>query len=82
MNLISFFYVTSAVQDLDWTNQWLMMSVADYYGAATCLCAIAVASESWPLGFLWCIGFFTLGSPVCCLYCAQRYDLIYTNYTR
>ena len=69
--LILFFLVT----DLDWTKQWLITTVVDYYGAAICLCVITLLSEPFPNGILWSIGFLLLGSPVCCLYCAYRYSI-------
>jgi hypothetical protein len=48
------------------------MSTLDYYGAAICLSVIALHSEKVPLGVLWSLGFCLLGSPVCCLYVANR----------
>lgn len=52
-----------AVHDLDWTREWLYMTVLDYYGVAFCLCAIAMASERLLIvGVLWSLGFCLLGS--------------------
>ena len=64
------------VQDLDWTKQWLITTVIDFYGAAICLSVITIYSEPFPNGILWSIGFCLLGSPICCLYCAYRCVLI------
>jgi hypothetical protein len=62
-----------ATQDLDWTKQWLLTTVVDYYGCALCLCMIALLSEPFPEGIAWSIGFCLLGSPICCIYCIYRY---------
>lgn len=58
--------------DIQWTKEWLYMAVLDYYGAALCLSAIAIASEGCVFGTFWALGFCVLGSPVCCCYIAHR----------
>mmetsp|Transcript_5928 Transcript_5928/g.6049 ORF Transcript_5928/g.6049 Transcript_5928/m.6049 type:complete len:139 (+) Transcript_5928:100-516(+) len=61
------------VNDLEWSKNWLIATVIDYYGAATCLCVIALLSEpALYMGIIWSIGFLLLGSPICCLYCIYR----------
>ena len=61
-----------ATWDIQWSNNWLWMSTLDYYGAATCLTAIALSSEAQLPGLLWTVGFMVLGSPVCCAYVCYR----------
>lgn len=31
-----------AINDLDWTREWLYMTILDYYGAASCLAIITL----------------------------------------
>ena len=61
-----------AVNDIDWTRQWLYMTVVDYYGAAVCLVVIALLNEPILYGVLWGLGFCLLGSPICCSYMIYR----------
>jgi hypothetical protein len=61
------------VDNLEWTKNWLIATVIDYYGAATCLCVIALLSEPMLQGLAWSTGFLLLGSPICCLYCIYRW---------
>jgi len=57
---------------VDWCRSWLITTVVDYYGAALCLCGVAISSEpSWQ-GWAWSAGFCALGTPVCTLYVASR----------
>lgn len=58
--------------DINWTREWLMMTVLDYYGVAFCLAVIVVGSEDMPYGVLWSLGFCLLGSPIACLYIVYR----------
>jgi hypothetical protein len=60
------------MDSLDWTREWLYMTVLDYYGVAICLCAIAVSTEKYLLiGLLWSIGFCLLG-----MYIHPRYSRV------
>ena len=61
-----------ATWDIQWSNNWLWMSTLDYYGAAACLSAIVIATESQLRGMLWTVSFLLLGSPMCCIYVAYR----------
>jgi hypothetical protein len=62
-----------ATEDIRWSNNWLWMSTLDYYGAAACVSAVALSTETQRLrGLLWTAGFMLLGSPVCCAYVAYR----------
>lgn len=36
-----------------WSYAWLITTICDYYGAALCLCGIALASEQRMHGILW-----------------------------
>ena len=59
--------------DADWSYNWLITTIADYYGAALCLCGIAIASErELAHGLLWSAGFCLLGTPVCCAWVVSR----------
>lgn len=61
------------IDELSWTQDWLLFSVVDYYGASLCLCAIILATEQQiTFGGLWCLGVLLLGSPVACVYMAIR----------
>ena len=60
------------MDSLPWTQAWLLMTVADYYGAALCLCGFIVATEPTGSAFAWSLGCLLLGSPVCCLYMLYR----------
>lgn len=66
--------IVSIVQitDIEWTKEWLYMAILNYYGAAICLSAIAVSSEGCVFGTVWALGFFLIGSPVCCCYMIHR----------
>ena len=45
------------------TKSWLMVLVAEYYGAAYCLCMVCLSSEkSIVTGVLWSLGFCLLGN--------------------
>lgn len=65
-------YSAVQVDNLDWTREWLYMTILDYYGCAVCLSVIAVLTEDVPYGILWALGFCFLGSPVACLYMVMR----------
>lgn len=61
------------MEDVDWTREWLVLSVMDYYAAAVALAIIALHSErSLLVGVLWSAGFFLLGGPLCLLYIVYR----------
>jgi hypothetical protein len=55
-----------------WSYSWLVTTVFDYYGAALCLCGIALSSEERVPGLLWSAGFCLLGTPVCAAYMITR----------
>lgn len=61
-----------SVTDIDWTREWLYMTVLDYYGVALCLSLVALKSEPILNGILWSLAFCLLGSPTCCLYVVYR----------
>ena len=74
-----------AVDNLEWTRSWLFTTVLDYYGAALCLCVIAIVNEPFVYGALWTLGFCLLGSPICCSYIVYRAlskSLVFTNKNR
>eukprot|EP01041_Mallomonas_annulata_P012418 gene12418-26120_t len=58
--------------NIDWTREWLFMTVLDYYGAALSLAAVAIFSEPPIFAILWTLGFCLLGSPICCAYVVYR----------
>ena len=60
------------VNDIDWTRNWLYMTILDYYGSTFALSAIVLTSEPWPYGIIWSAAFCLLGSPFCCAYIAYR----------
>ena len=61
------------MQDVNWTGDWLMTTVADYYGVALPLCAIILATEdSVFVGIAWSAGVLLLGSAVACAYVVRR----------
>eukprot|EP00892_Ulva_mutabilis_P005553 jgi/Ulvmu1/336/UM001_0340.1 len=61
------------MSNLDWTQDWLIFSVIDYYGVSLCFCGIILATESLSItGALWVLGVLLLGSPIACVYMAVR----------
>lgn len=61
-----------AVTDIDWTREWLIMTVIDYYGVVAALSLITLLAEPFPYGLIWVIGYCLLGSPICCFYIVFR----------
>jgi len=60
------------LNSLSWCRSWLLTTVADYYGAAFCLCGIILASEPPVPGVLWVLACCLLGTPGCCGYVFSR----------
>ena len=60
------------IHNLDWVRAWLGMTVLDYYGAALALSGVAFSERSGREAIAWSLGFFMLGSPVCCAYMVYR----------
>ena len=60
------------LNSLSWCRSWLLTTVADYYGAAFCLCGIILASEPPVPGVLWVFACCLLGTPGCCGYVFSR----------
>jgi hypothetical protein len=53
-----------AFTDLNWTQEWLIMTVIDYYGLALAMTVVVIFSEeSLVKGILWSLAFCLLGSP-------------------
>lgn len=61
-----------AMDDIDWTREWLLMTVLDYYGLVISLGLIVLFSEPFPMNILWILSFSLLGSPFACLYVIYR----------
>jgi len=61
------------VDEINWTREWLYMTILDYYGAALSLGAVTLYSEPPFYAVLWISGFCLLGSPICCSYVIYRY---------
>ena len=64
-------------RDPEWLRAWLVMTVADYYGAALALCAVVVADVGVAdvgvgEGLAWSAAFCVLGAPACCAYAVRR----------
>ena len=60
------------IDDLEWVQAWLKMTVLDYYGAAFALSGIALTDHGLREGLAWSLGFCILGSPICCVYMMYR----------
>ena len=57
---------------VEWLRVWLLATVADYYGAALCLCGVIFATEVPLHGLLWSVGCCLFGTPCCCAYVMIR----------
>ena len=58
--------------DIDWTREWLIMTIVDYYGAVIALSGIVALNETPLVATLWIMSFCLLGSPFCCSYVVYR----------
>ncbi|CAE7239898.1 unnamed protein product [Symbiodinium sp. KB8] len=56
--------------DAEWSSMWLLTAVVDYYVAASCFCAVAVATEGPRMGTVWSLLTLILGAPFACAYTA------------
>ncbi|CAE7217338.1 unnamed protein product, partial [Symbiodinium sp. CCMP2456] len=56
--------------DAEWSSMWLVTAVVDYYVAASCFCAVAVATEGPRMGTVWSLLTLILGAPFACAYTA------------
>jgi len=61
------------MQNLAWTQEWLLMTVLDYYGGVLPLCGIVLASEGNRIVALaWVVAILLLGSPFACAWVVWR----------
>ena len=51
-----------AINDIDWTREWLYMTILDYYGATISLSVIVIYTEGFLYGSIWTLLFCLLGS--------------------
>ena len=60
------------MSNIDWTREWLIMTVLDYYGSTACFSVIVLFSEPLFYAIPWILSFNLLGSPFCCAYIVYR----------
>lgn len=73
----------SKVWDPKWNSAWLGLTLYNYYAVASCLCGIALATESKVWGIVWTIGFLIPGTGTAPFYivtkCCQYPSLALTS---